>query len=824
MKIYQNPHTDVETRVEDLLGRMTLEEMIMQTDQYFSHDFTQRDANGDVISVDMEELVRLLGGHSAGSIQPRGMTVEQINRVQRWAVEETRLGIPFLFSEEALHGFFNRRATSFPQQIGLAATFHPELGRRMGRAIAAETRALGVQETYSPVMDLIRDPRYGRAEESYGEDTFLCGEFARETVLGMQGEDLSAPDAVAAEPKHYVGYGAPVGGLNCAPAAMGRHEVFSDCLPVFEEAFVKGGATDAMCSYNSIDGTPVSADHELLTEILREKWGVRGFVRSDLTAVVRLYDWHFVAESREEAMAVGLESGVDLQLYDYPHEEWQSGLRHLAESGRLSTKIIRQACARVLRVKFLLGLFDRPYTDETAQKCVHCQEHRTLTREIARESIVLLKNVGGLLPLRKDVGNIAVLGPSAGQAALGDYTPGGKTGISILEGIRSMVSPDTQVLYDAGCSFRGETADPFPPEALTDEEGTPGLTGRYYNGPEPAGEPVMIRSDPCIDFNWIYAKPHPELDAGRFSVSCMTHRTEFRAIKNLVIQEAEDLRRNIFTFEDADMVEKYVDTLPETTDYDAVLDYYQATEMQDADDVTQAEKREALQALEQLWDSGFAMASYHLGRAWRNGLGVLPDDEKAEFWFRQSAEAGIACSQYAFGTLLQEQGQIDEAIACYKQAADAGNQTAQYHLGKLYLQGNIIPKDITKAEKYLTAAAEQGSQYAQHALGKLYLTGNEVMQDNEQAAYWLTQSATQGNRYAQFLLDHQNEYQSPAVLLSTTRLLYHMSRIFQETPLPSNPAGHHTESKLMQRIREKKIAAGHKPDDYEEHGYVGPVM
>lgn len=384
----------------------------------------------------------------------------------------------------------------------------------MGHAIAAEARAIGVQETYSPVMDLIRDPRYGRAEESYGEDTFLCGAFARETVLGMQGEDLSAPDAVAAEPKHYMGYGAPVGGLNCAPVAMGRHEVFSDCLPVFEKAFAKGGAVDAMCAYNSIDGTPVSADHELLTEILRNQWGMRGFVRSDLTAVVRLYDCHYVAGSREEAMAIGLEAGVDLQLYDYPHDEWQAGLRHLAERGRLPAEVIRRACAQVLRVKFLLGLFDRPYTDEAAQEKVHCPEHRAL----ARESIVLLKNEDGLLPLRRDLGAIAVLGPSAGQAALGDYTPGGKTGVSVLDGIRSRVSSDTRVLYDPGCSFLGETAEPFPPEVLTDEEGTQGLTGHYYNGPELEGEPAMIRSDPSIDFNWIYAKPHPELDAGRFSV------------------------------------------------------------------------------------------------------------------------------------------------------------------------------------------------------------------------------------------------------------------------------------------------------------------
>lgn len=304
----------------------------------------------------------------------------------------------------------------------------------------------------------------------------------------------------------------------------------------------------------------------------------------------------------------------------------------------------------------------------------------------------------------------------------------------------------------------------------------------------------------------------------------LSQQKEFQAIKNIVIQEAENLRQNIFTFEDADMAEEYTDVLPENSGYDAVLDYYQAVERLDTDDVTQAEKREALQALEQLWDNGFAMAAHHLGRAWWKGLGVLPNGEEAEFWFRQSAEAGAACSQYALGTLLQEQGRMDEAMVCYKQAADAGNQTAQYHLGKLYLQGNIIPKDITKTEKYLTAAAGQGSQYAQYALGKLYLACDEIIQDKERAAYWLTQSAAQGNRYAQFLLDHQNEYQSPAVLLSTTRLLYHMSRVFQETPLPSNPSGHHTESKLMQRIREKKIAAGHKPDDHEEHGYTGPVM
>ena len=497
----------VDRRVEELLDQMTLEEMILQTDQYYTNDFTLRERRGGadyVVSLDMEKADSLLKGNSVGSIQARQLSPEQINTLQRYAVEKTRLGIPFLFSEEALHGLCHNRATAFPQQIGLAATCNPELGRRMGRAIGTESRAMGIHETYSPVMDLIRDPRYGRTEESYGEDTFLCSEFARAVVRGMQGENLSDPDAIAAEPKHYAGYGAPVGGLNCAPCAMGRHEVFSDCLPVFEAAFADAGAVDAMCSYNAIDGVPVSTDHELLTEVLRGQWGMRGFVRSDLTAVERLYDNHYLAETRQEAMAMGLEAGVDLQLYDFPHDEWQQGLKNLVLSGRLDQAVIRRACGRVLKVKFLLGLFDHPYVDESrADACVHTPAHIQLARQIARESIVLLKNRDQLLPLSPQTGTVAVLGPCAGRAMLGDYTADGRKGISVLEGIRSLVSPETRVLYDEGCFFLGDTVEPFADGMLRDENGEPGLTGRYYRGHGMKGEPALTRRDPSIDFNWL---------------------------------------------------------------------------------------------------------------------------------------------------------------------------------------------------------------------------------------------------------------------------------------------------------------------------------
>ena len=522
MNDYRNPGLDIDKRVEDLLNRMTLEEMILQTDQYFSPDFTERGPYETVTAVNLDQLDSLLHGNSVGSIQARGMTPAQINQLQRYAIEKTRLGIPFLFSEEALHGLCHLDATAFPQQIGLAASFEPDLGRKMGRVIGTESRAMGIHETYSPVMDLIRDPRYGRTEESYGEDTYLCASFAREVVKGMQGEHLSDPDAIAAEPKHYTAYGAPVGGLNCAPCAMGRHEMFTDAMPVFEAAFADAGAVDAMCSYSSVDGTPVSADHELLTDVLRGQWGMRGFVRSDLTAVSRLYDWHFLAETKEEAMALGLEAGVDLQLYDFKHDEWQNGLRHLVESGRLDKSVIRQACGRVLKVKFLLRLFENPYVDESRQeRFVHTAEHLELARTIALESMTLLKNDHQTLPLRKDLKTIAVLGPGAAHAMLGDYTTGGKDGISILEGIRQTVSPETEVLYDQGCEFLGDAAIPFPRDMLRDEEGNPGLTGRYYNGREPEGTPVITRTDSTINFNWILSKPHHALDAYRFSV-CWT--------------------------------------------------------------------------------------------------------------------------------------------------------------------------------------------------------------------------------------------------------------------------------------------------------------
>ncbi len=523
MEKYKNGSLPIEERVADLMSRMTLEEKILQTDQYsIIGDYVKRNAQERVEEFRWDEFEAALNGRSVGSVQFRSASPQLANKLQRYAVEKTRLRIPFLFSEEALHGLLDGYATCFPQQIGLAGTFEPELGRRMGHAIAAEARASGVHETWNPVMDLSWDPRYGRVEEAFGEDTYLGGEFAREIVRGMQGKDLRHPDTVAAEPKHYCGYGTPVGGLNCAPSAMGRHDVYAWGLPIFEQAFVEGGAWNTMCSYAAIDGQPVASDHELLTEVLRGQYGMPGFVRSDMTAVARLKGSFSTAKDNREAIRQGLEAGVDLQLYDFTHEEWMESIRSLIESGEMSEEVLDTACGRVLKLKFALGLFENPYVDESLyDRTVNCEAHQETALDIARKSICLLKNEKHLLPLSDSCRTVAVVGPGADEAALGDYAPrtADSHKVTVLDGIRQLAGEGRTVLYEKGCSYLGEKVFPFHPDWFVDETGEEGLTARYYNNWDLSGDPVVTRRDYMVNFNWIYAKPHADVNAECFSVA-----------------------------------------------------------------------------------------------------------------------------------------------------------------------------------------------------------------------------------------------------------------------------------------------------------------
>ena len=308
----------------------------------------------------------------------------------------------------------------------------------------------------------------------------------------------------------------------------------------------------------------------------------------------------------------------------------------------------------------------------------------------------------------------------------------------------------------------------------------------------------------------------------------LSRQKEFRAVKNMVIREAENLRLGVFTFEDEDRTEKMDGEQEAEIREDSRQElweiYQNAKEILSQRESTEAEKAKQVQALEQLWEDGFPAAALQLGKCWRDGLGVFPDDEKAELWFRRGAEAGYAFSRYALGRLLETQKWMVEAVTWYEKAAAQGNPAAAYRLGKLYLQGELVSKDVPKALEYLTASAGQGSPFAQYTLGKLYLMGKDVEQDREKAYRWFEMAAEQGNPYARFFLEHAGESQSPHLLLTATRLLHQLGQIFQENSVPPVPPGsQRTDRKLRRKIRQKKIALGQKPDDSGEQS-PGPTL
>ena len=302
----------------------------------------------------------------------------------------------------------------------------------------------------------------------------------------------------------------------------------------------------------------------------------------------------------------------------------------------------------------------------------------------------------------------------------------------------------------------------------------------------------------------------------------LSQQQEFKAIKNMVIREAERLQLGTFTFEDTrmrDEVDEDQDAVYYAWDsnWQMAEAYQSAKEVLDEYNNPESEKAEQMKVLEQLWQSGFPLAAYQLGKCWRDGMGVLPDDEQAELWFRRAADTGYDFAQYALGKLLQSQGRMDEAIFWYEKSAVQGNSCAAYRLGKLYLQREIIPKDVSKAIEHLTASAEAGNRYAQYTLGKLYLAGQDVRQDREAAWAYFCESAEQGNEYAQFFVDHFNDAHKPNVFLSATKLLHHLGQIFRENSVPTAaPVGQHIDRKRWRKLQEKRIAVGHKPDDHEE--------
>jgi beta-glucosidase len=356
-----------------------------------------------------------------------------------------------------LHGYSD--GTVFPAPINLAATWNPDLARRTGAAIATEMRAAGVDMVLAPVLDLAREPRWGRVEEDFGEDPYLTGRLGLAYVQGAQGESLDSDHSVIAEPKHFVGHGSPESGLNTSPVHIGERELRSIMLKSFEPAIREGHAMGVMAAYHEIDGVPVAADPELFDSILRGEWGFKGFVLSDLGAIRRLWEDHHVAADAKDAIVQAINAGVDMQFYDFSHDVFQNAIISGVKDHSLSTEALDRAVSAVLRAKFALGLFDHPYTDVSlTDRAKRSKEHLALSLESARESMTLLKNSGRLLPLPKTTRRIALIGPNGAVARYGDYEDE-KNGrhISIAEGLRALL-PNATIAVDDGSNIEKAVA------------------------------------------------------------------------------------------------------------------------------------------------------------------------------------------------------------------------------------------------------------------------------------------------------------------------------------------------------------------------------
>jgi len=452
--LYKQSSAPMERRINDLLNRMTLEEKVRQLDLYASVGTLEDKHTGkDHVALDAAFLPakaqEMWGDLGVGGIHDVYPTSTQSNAIQSWVIAHNRLGIPALFVEEGLHGFDT--GTVFPAPIGLAATWNPDIAQRTGAAIAAEARSTGVGMILAPVLDLAREPRWGRVEEDFGEDPYLTGQFGLAYVRGAQGESLNTDHTLVAEPKHFVGHGSPEGGTNTSPVHMGERELRSDMLRGFEPAFREGHAMATMAAYHEIDGIPVTADPFLLKKVLRDEWGFQGFVLSDLGAIRRLYDTHHVAATPKDASCMAIQSGVDMQFYDFDHAIFQKALIDCVHEGTLSQEDLNRAVTSVLRVKFALGLFDHPLVDTGLNaKVGRSPEHLALSLKSARESMTLLRNEGNVLPLSRSVQHIAVIGPNGNVARYGDYEKEANgMHISLLDGIRKLL-PQATVTFDVG--------------------------------------------------------------------------------------------------------------------------------------------------------------------------------------------------------------------------------------------------------------------------------------------------------------------------------------------------------------------------------------
>jgi len=471
---------DIEKRVQNLLSKMNLEEKIAQLGSIYARNLI-------VDGKFSKEKAKLLLKNGIGQITrlagDKNMDLEKAaeisNEIQKFLIEETRLGIPAIIHEECLSGFMAKSTTTFPQAIGMASTFEPELIEKVSSVIRKEMRMVGVHQGLAPVLDIPRDPRWGRTEETFGEDPYLVSRMATSYVKGLQGENIK--EGIIATVKHFTAYGISEGGRNLGPARVSERELREIFLFPFEVAIREGGSLSLMNAYHEIDGVPCACSKFLLTKILKEEWGFKGYVVSDYFAIEMLNTFHKVAKDLKESAIKALEAGIDIELPDI--KCYGQPLLEAVKEGLISEEVIDNAVSRVLKVKFMLGLFDeKPYVDpKKVFTVVNSPEHRKLALDVAKRSIVLLKN-DGILPLRKDLNKIAVIGPNSDNklSLHGDYSYSmhvpvisevfeGESvkyevmveTVSILEGIKNKVSSNTKVSYAMGCDLISDSKEGF---------------------------------------------------------------------------------------------------------------------------------------------------------------------------------------------------------------------------------------------------------------------------------------------------------------------------------------------------------------------------
>lgn len=454
---YKNPKLAIPDRVADLLSRMTLEEKVAQIAPDRGQDIHVIDPTGTFTDETARQLLSRWWDQNL-EFPPKKAAILR-NGIQRYLREKTRLGIPQLFMGEALHGFMEYGSTSFPQALGLASTFDPALVKQVFTAAGDEARSTGTAQVFTPVLDIARDPRWGRTEETYGEDPYLVSRMAVAAVTGLQGDEFFINHHhVVATMKHFAVHGQPEGGTNTAPGNYSERIIRENFLVPFEAAVKEGHVGSVMASYNEIDGIPSHINHWLLDKVLRQEWGFNGYVTSDGNGLQMLVDTHHVAATKADAARLALAAGVD---YDLSDGSVYRTLIEQVKQGVVPESELDRSVSRVLATKFRLGLFDDPFVDpDYAEKTTNSPAHQALALKAAQEVVVLLKNENSLLPLDLNrLKTIAVIGPNAEGLHLGGYSRLPSHSVTILQGIQQRVGNKAKVIYAQGCQFTNKHQD-----------------------------------------------------------------------------------------------------------------------------------------------------------------------------------------------------------------------------------------------------------------------------------------------------------------------------------------------------------------------------